>query len=117
MLSGKKGEKQLSAGKKVNILFPSQDKYGAHINISGGGIMKSSKNYNNAIKFLEFMVSEKAQKHLVENTYEYPINKKVSPSKIISQFGLDFKEDSLKVFNYGKFNASALKLMDRAGWQ
>ena len=117
MLSGKKGEKQLSAGKKVNILFPSQDKYGAHINISGGGIMKSSKNYNNALKFLEFMLSEKAQKHLVENTYEYPINKKVSPSKIISQFGLDFKEDSLKVFNYGKFNASALKLMDRAGWQ
>ncbi len=77
MLSGKKGEKQLNAGKKVKILFPSQNEAGAHINISGAGIIKSSKNYNNAIQFLEFMLSEKAQKHLVENTYEYPINKKI----------------------------------------
>jgi len=117
MLSGKKGEKQLSAGKKVNILFPSQNKYGAHINISGGGILKASKNYDNAVKFLEFMVSEKAQKHLVENTYEYPINSRVKPSKIITQFGTDFKEDSLNVSSFGKFNSAALKLMDRVGWQ
>jgi len=117
MLSGKKGEKQLSAGKKVNILFPSQNKNGAHINISGGGILKASKNYKNAVKFLEFMVSEKAQKHLVENTYEYPINPRVMPSKLISQFGTDFKEDSLKVSSFGKFNSAALKLMDRVGWQ
>ena len=79
--------------------------------------MKSSKNYDNAIKFLEFMVSEKAQKHLVENTYEYPINSKVKPSTLISQFGTDFKEDSIKVSNFGKYNAAALKLMDRVGWQ
>ena len=117
MLSGKKGDKQLNAGKKVKILFPSQNKYGAHINISGAGIMKASKNYDNAIKFLEFMVSEKAQKHLVENTYEYPINLKVKPSTLISQFGTDFKEDSIKVSNFGKYNAAALKLMDRVGWQ
>tara|TARA_B100001564_G_scaffold360021_1_gene384798 strand:+ start:302 stop:1345 length:1044 start_codon:yes stop_codon:yes gene_type:complete len=117
MLSGKKGDKQLNAGKKVKILFPSQNKYGAHINISGAGIMKASKNYDNAIKFLEFMVSEKAQKHLVENTYEYPINPKVKPSTLISQFGTDFKEDNIKVSNFGKYNAAALKLMDRVGWQ
>ncbi len=117
MLSGKKGDKQLNAGKKVKILFPSQNKYGAHINISGAGIMKASKNYDNAIKFLEFMVSEKAQKHLVENTYEYPINSKVKPSTLISQFGTDFKEDNISVSNFGKYNAAALKLMDRVGWQ
>ena len=79
--------------------------------------MKASKNYDNAIKFLEFMVSEKAQKHLVENTYEYPINLKVKPSTLISQFGTDFKEDTIKVSNFGKYNAAALKLMDRVGWQ
>ena len=117
MLSGKKGEKQLSAGKKVNILFPSQEKNGAHINISGAGIIKSSKNYENAIKFLEFVISEKAQKHLINNTYEYPINSKVKPSPLIEQFGLNFKEDSIKVSEFGKYNSAALKLMDRVGWQ
>jgi iron(III) transport system substrate-binding protein len=117
MLSGKKGEKQLSAAKKVKILFPSQNEAGAHINISGAGIIKSSKNYNNAIQFLEFMLSEKAQKHLVENTYEYPINKKVKPSTLISQFGLNFKEDFTDVYKYGEFNSAAIKLMDRIGWE
>ena len=117
MLSGKKGEAQLSAGKKVKILFPSQNEAGAHINISGAGIIKSSKNYNNAIQFLEFMLSEKAQKHLVENTYEYPINNKVKPSALISQFGLNFKEDVSDVYKYGEFNSAAIKLMDRIGWE
>ena len=117
MLSGKKGEAQLSAGKKVKILFPSQNEAGAHINISGAGIIKSSKNYNNAIQFLEFMLSEKAQKHLVENTYEYPINNKVKPSALISQFGLNFKEDDSDVYKYGEFNSAAIKLMDRIGWE
>ena len=117
MLSGKKGDKQLNAGKKVKILFPSQNKNGTHINISGAGILKTSKNYLNAVKFLEFMLTENAQKHLVENTYEYPINTKVEPSKLIAQFGLDFKEDDIDVANFGKFNSAALKLMDRVGWQ
>ena len=117
MLSGKKGDKQLNAGKKVKILFPSQNKNGTHINISGAGILKTSKNYSNAVKFLEFMLTENAQKHLVENTYEYPINTKVEPSKLIAQFGLDFKEDDIDVTNFGKFNSAALKLMDRVGWQ
>ena len=117
MLSGKKGEAQLSAGKKVKILFPSQNEAGAHINISGAGIIKSSKNYTNAIQFLEFMLSEKAQKHLVENTYEYPINKKVKPSALISQFGLNFKENVTDVYKYGEFNSAAIKLMDRVGWE
>ena len=117
MLSGKKGDKQLNAGKKVKILFPSQNKNGTHINISGAGILKTSKNYSNAVKFLEFMLSEDAQKHLVENTYEYPINTKVEPSKLMAQFGLDFKEDDVDVSNFGKFNSAALKLMDRVGWQ
>ncbi len=117
MLSGKKGEKQLNAGKKVKILFPSQNQKGTHINISGAGILKTSKNYSNAVKFLEFMLSEDAQKHLVENTYEYPINPRVEPSGLIAQFGLDFKEDKIDVSNFGKFNSAALKLMDRVGWQ
>ena len=117
MLSGKKGDKQLNAGKKVKILFPSQNKNGTHVNISGAGILKTAKNYANAVKFLEFMLTEAAQKHLVENTYEYPINSKVEPSMLIAQFGLDFKEDDVDVSNFGKFNSAALKLMDRVGWQ
>ena len=63
------------------------------------------------------MLSKKAQKHLVDNTYEYPVNTNVKPNPLIAQFGTSFKEDELDVSNFGLFNANALKLMDRVGWQ
>ena len=37
------------------------DERGAHVNISGGGVTLRSKNKSNAIKLLEFLVSEEAQ--------------------------------------------------------
>ena len=44
-----------------------------HINISGAGVIKYSKNLKNAIKFLEFLISDEAQKIYAEKNYEYPI--------------------------------------------
>ena len=56
-------------------------------------MFKHSKNKNNAIKFLEFLLSEKAQKHIVNNTFEYPIIENIRPNRLIEEMGLDFKQD------------------------
>ena len=117
MLSGKKGDEQRAAARKVNLHFPSQAGRGAHINVSGIGLMKNSPNKANAIKFIEFLLSDKAQEHIVNNTYEYPLSANVAPSDLIAQFGTGFKEDQTSVTDYGKFNPEAVKLMDRVGWQ
>lgn len=118
MLSGKKGEEQQAAAKKVMLHFPSQNGRGAHINVSGAGILKNAPNPDNAVKFIEFLLSPEAQTHIVNNTYEYPIlSNVVEPNELIAQFGIDFKEDQTSVANYGKFNSDAVKLMDRVGWQ
>ena len=117
MLSGKKGEDQKIAAEKVGMYFPNQNGRGAHINISGAGILKSSKNTKNSEKFIEFLLSEIAQNHIVNNTYEYPVLFGVKSNKNISKFGENFKEDELSVSNYGKFNPEAVKLMDRIGWK
>ena len=117
MLSGKKGDEQRAAARKVNLHFPSQAGRGAHINVSGIGLMKNSPNKANAVKFVEFLLSDKAQKHIVNNTYEYPLSANVAPSDLIAQFGTGFKEDQTSVTDYGKFNPEAVKLMDRVGWQ
>ena len=53
MLSGKGGKEQLNAAQKVKIAFPNQNNRGAHINVSGGGILKHSPNRENAEKFLD----------------------------------------------------------------
>ena len=117
MLSGSKGEEQESAAKKVRMHFPNQDNRGVHVNISGAGILKSAPNKDNALTFLEFLLSEQAQEHIVNNTFEYPVLDTVSPSSYISQFGTDFVEDQTSAGDFGKYNPDAIRLMDRVGWQ
>ena len=117
MLSGKKGEEQQAAARKVQLHFPGQDGRGAHINVSGAGLMKNAPNADNAVKFIEFLLSEEAQSHIVNNTYEFPMLEGVAPSDLIAQFGSGFKEDQTSVASYGEFNPEAVKLMDRVGWQ
>ena len=116
MLSGKGGEEQLKAGQKVKIAFPNQTNRGAHINISGGGVLKHSPNRQNAEKFLEFLLSEEAQVHIVNNTFEYPVLETVKPHPLIESFG-NFKMDKTSVADFGKYNPEAVKLMDRVNWQ
>ena len=117
MLSGKKGQKQKKAAEKVSMHFPSQSGRGTHINISGAGVLKNGPNSLNASKFIEFLISNKAQKHIIDNTYEYSVLSDVKPNQIMSQFGTDFKEDQTSVSEYGEFNPEAVRLMDRAGWK
>ena len=117
MLSGSKGEEQETAAKKVRMHFPNQDNRGVHVNISGAGILKSAPNKGNALTFLEFLLSEQAQEHIVNNTFEYPVLDTVSPSTYISQFGTDFLEDQTSAGDFGKYNPDAIRLMDRVGWQ
>ena len=118
MLSGKKGAEQQAAAKKVKPFFPNQDGRGTHMNISGGGILKHAPNKANAIKFLEFLLTKESQEHIVNNTFEYPMIDGVKPNKLIAQFGLNFKQDlKTKVSEYGKNQATALKIMTEAGWE
>ena len=116
MLAGKGGQDQLEAANKLKIAFPNQNNRGAHVNISGGGILKYSPNKKNAEKFLEFLLSEDAQIHIVNNSFEYPVIDTVAPHPIIAGFG-DFKMDQTSVADFGTYNPDAVKLMDRAGWK
>ena len=115
MLSGKKGPEQQAAAKKVKPFFPNQNNRGTHMNISGAGLVKGAPNKANAIKFL---LSEEAQNHIVNNTFEYPMIAGVSPHPLVVNMGLDFKQDlKTKVVNYGKRQADALEVMTAAGWK
>ena len=117
MLSGEKGSEQEVAARKVKILFPNQKGRGTHMNISGAGILKYAPNKDNAVKLLEFLVTPEAQQHIVNNTFEYPIIDGVEPSPLISQFGLDFKQDlETNVSTFAKRQAEALRIMTEAGW-
>ena len=117
MLSGSAGKEQQEAAKRVKIHFPNQNDRGVHINISGAGILKNSPNTANANLFLEFLLSKRVQKYMVDKSFEYPIAGGVLPGKEIASFGLNFKEDDTAVSRFGELNPRAIRLMDRSGWK
>ena len=102
--------------KKVSVFFPNQNDRGTHINISGAGITKSSKNKKDAIKFLEFLSGSDSQKTFGSVNYEYPIKIEANQSELLNSWG-PFKYDKLNLSALGANNAEAVKLFDKAGWE
>ena len=101
---------------KVGVFFPNQGDRGTHVNISGGGLMKNAPNRNNAIAFLEYLVSPYAQAFFAQGNNEYPVVPGTPLDPVVGSFG-QFKEDTTNVSAYGTNNAMAVKIMDRAGWK
>ena len=101
---------------KVQIVWPNQDGRGAHVNISGGGVARHSKNVEGAVKFLEYLVSEEAQHMFADGNSEYPVVEGVKLPAPLDTFG-SFKEDNLDAQKYAALNAEAVQIMDKAGWK
>jgi iron(III) transport system substrate-binding protein len=101
----------------VEIMIPNQGKYdrGAHINISGGGIAKHSKNRKEAEQLLEFLVSEEAQKLYAEINYEYPVIDTIPLPSILAKWG-KFKEDELPIERLAESYYEAQMIIDKVGW-
>ncbi len=114
MESNKPEDKAIAA--KIGVFFPNQRDRGTHVNISGGGVVKTSKNRDAAIKFLEYLASPEAQALLAKGNNEYPVRAGVPLDPKLASLG-KFKEDRLSAATFGRNNAEALKLMDRAGWK
>jgi len=102
--------------KNLAIVFPDQKGRGTHVNISGIGVLKGAPNKDNAVKFIEYLVSPEAQKIFAEGNYEYPVRAGVAPHSVIAAWG-EFKTDQTSLAAVGKNTPEALKVMDRAGWK
>jgi len=108
---------QQKAASQVSVFFPNQEGRGAHINISGAGLIKGAKHKENAIKLLEFLVGDEAQKWYAQANHEYPVKASIPVSKIVNAWGYPFKQDNLNVDELGKHNTEAVKIFDRVGWK
>lgn len=104
-----------AAAEMVAVYFPNQKSTGTHINVSGAGITASSKNRAEAQKFIEFLSSVEAQSVFAEVNFEYPVNPKVKPSKLLASWG-KFKEDTVELSKLGENNAKAVKIFNESGW-
>jgi len=101
----------------INIFFPNQgeNETGTHINVSGAGVVKYSHNKENAIKFIEFLASVKAQELFAKVNFEYPVNPNAAVSELLQSWGT-FKEDRTSLYKIGNKNIEAVKMLNQVGW-
>ena len=110
-------ENQRQWAQSLNLVFPNQgaNERGAHVNISGGGIAKHSKNKAAAQALLEFLTEPVAQQLYGAINFEYPVNPNVPASEELQSWGT-FKEDKLPILKIAELSREAQKIIDRVGW-
>ncbi|MEL6237697.1 MAG: Fe(3+) ABC transporter substrate-binding protein, partial [Pseudomonadota bacterium] len=101
----------------LTIIFPNQDEdeSGAHVNVSGAGLAKNAPNRTNAIRFLEYLTEEGAQRYFANGNNEYPAVEGVAPTSFVEQLG-EFRADTLSTATIGAGQARAVAIYDKAGW-
>ena len=107
---------QRAVGEQLRVHFPNQDGRGAHVNVSGAGVTAASRNVEGALRLLEFLTGETAQRVWAHANYEYPVNRNVEPAPLLQSWG-ELKGDSLGLHRLGENNAAAVRIFDRAGWR
>ena len=102
---------------RTTLVFPDQNGVGTHVNISGAGVLKNAPNRQNAVRFLEYLASNEAQRYFADGNNEWP----AVPAVRVANPALDamgkFKIDPLPIAIIGKNTAEAQKIADRAGWK
>jgi iron(III) transport system substrate-binding protein len=103
---------------KLGVFFPNQglDERGTHVNVSGGGVIKSAPHPAAAVAFLEFLTGPEAQAYFAQASKEYPVVEGVEIDPVLAGFG-SFAEDRLNAATFGANNQQALLIANQAGWR
>lgn len=101
---------------KIGWVFPNQDGVGAHVNISGAGVVANAPNRENAIKFLEYLASETAQAYLAAGNDEYPVVDGAAKASSVASLG-EFKADAVNLTVLGENQPIAQRIYDEVGYK
>jgi len=111
MLTNDEEPEQKDWAKSVRIIFPASPDFGTHVNISGMLMAKNAPNRDNALKLMEFLASDEAQRVYADGNFEYPVNPAVQASEIVRAWG-NFTPDTLNVAEIAKLEPAAARLVD-----
>lgn len=101
--------------KVVRPTFANEKSRGTHVNISGASVAKYAPNKQNAVKLLEYLVSDKAQSLYANANYEYPIKEGVKLDPVVASFG-PLVVDPLPLTEIAKHRKLASELVDKVGF-
>jgi iron(III) transport system substrate-binding protein len=113
--SQKPDERQV--GERIGVVFPNQKTWGTHVNISGAGVLKHAPNREAAIKFLEYLASDDAQRYFADGNNEWPAVAGVKADNPVLNSFAEFKRDTLNVAVLGRNQPGSQRIYDRVAWK
>ena len=115
MATNEKKPEQQTWANAVRVVFLDQQGRGQHVNISAAGVIKTGKNKRNAVKLIEFLISEKAQNIYAQDNFEYPVRAGVALHPLLASWG-EFKVDEANLNTVSAYLPAAARLVDRVGF-
>jgi iron(III) transport system substrate-binding protein len=115
MTRNEKNPEQKEWAGAIKLIFPNANDRGSHVNISGMALAKHAPNKANALKLMEFLASDEAQKIYATANNEYPVSPRVPPSDIVQSWG-KLKPDPLPLENIAKYRKKASELVDKVNF-
>jgi iron(III) transport system substrate-binding protein len=102
---------------RVGFIWPNQATTGTHMNVSGGGVAKNAPHRENAIAFLEYLTSPKAQAYFANGNNEWPVVKgAVTDNPALAALGTP-KTENVPIAAIGKNQIAAQRILDRVGYR
>ena len=102
---------------RLGIVFPNQASWGTHVNISGAGVLKNAPHREAAVRFLEYLASDEAQRYFADGNNEWPVVQSVKlDNPVLNALGA-FKRDQLNVAVLGRNQPASQRIYDRVAWK
>jgi iron(III) transport system substrate-binding protein len=103
-------------GDAIKVIRPTFEKTGGtFVNITGAAVAQSSPNRDNAVKLLEFLVSDTAQRMYADANYELPVKAGVEVNPVVESFGA-MVVDPLPLIEVARYRQQASELVDKVGF-
>ncbi|TPE46697.1 Fe(3+) ABC transporter substrate-binding protein [Amaricoccus solimangrovi] len=115
MRSGAGGPEQREWASAIRLILPTFENGGTQVNVSGAAVAKHAPNRAEAIRLLEFLVSDEAQKIYAEANFEYPVKPGIPVSPLVGEFGA-LTVDPTDLTAIARERATASKLAEEVGF-
>ena len=116
MRSAEPGSDNRQWGDAIKVVRPTFEKTGGtFVNVSGAAVAQFAPNRDNAIKLLEFLVSDDAQRMYADANYELPVKAGIEVNPIVASFG-PLVVDPLPLIEVTRYRQQASELVDKVGF-
>jgi iron(III) transport system substrate-binding protein len=115
LMRNSKEEQQRGWGEAINVILPTFEDGGTHVNITGAAVAKNAPNRDNAVKLLEYLVSPAAQAIYAKQNFEYPVTEGAEVDATVSSFG-KLEADDTSLTEIVSHRKQASELVDKVGF-